>query len=95
MFAVMGTWTMDQSHRERQRAMLHDHIVPGVRQAGGLINGYWSDDPNSDRSFTFIVFDTREAADAFASSVRGNSEAQRESGVTMIDLVILDITAQT
>ncbi len=95
MYAVMGTWQMDHGLRERQLSILQDHIVPGVRQAPGIVKGYWSEDSGTDRSYTFIVFDTRQAADSFASSVRGNSEAQGQSGVAMVDLAILEITAET
>jgi hypothetical protein len=31
MYAVMGTWQMDQSLRERQLSVLHDQLVKDIR----------------------------------------------------------------
>ena len=95
MYAVMGTWQMAQSLCEHQLSVLRDRIVPGVRQAPGLVKGYWSQDPGSDRSFSFVVFDSREAADSFAASVHGNTEAQSQNGVSMLALVVVEIAAET
>jgi hypothetical protein len=46
-------------------------------------------------STTFIVFDDRAAAEAFAVDVRGNIENQRRAGVENLSLVIHEVAAET
>ena len=46
-------------------------------------------------STTFIVFDDRAAAEAFAVDVRGNIENQRRAGVENVSLVIHEVAAET
>lgn len=94
MHAVIGTWAKDPVLAAQQRAMLLDVIVPGVRQAPGLVKGYWADEPGG-RSHSFIVFETEAAAEAFAASVRGNAPAQGESGVAVDELVVVAVAAET
>ncbi len=69
MHAVVGVWEMDPAMRHAQTAAL-ERIVPGVAQLPGVVNGYWSDFADPGRSHTFIVFDTRDAAEPFAAEAQ-------------------------
>jgi hypothetical protein len=72
MYAVVGRWTLDPAQREDQKPVLMERIVPGVRQLSGLVERYWAgDEDEGDRAFTFIVFDTLDAAESFAADIRG------------------------
>ena len=69
MHAVVGVWEMDPAMRHAQTAAL-ERIVPGVAQLPGVVNRYWSDFADPGRSHTFIVFDTRDAAEPFAAEAQ-------------------------
>ena len=78
-----------------QRLVL-DRIVAGVRQAPGIVQGYWAEGiADSARGHTFVVFEDRGSAEAFAHDVGGNLENQAEAGVTNVSLEIAEITATT
>lgn len=43
---------------------LHAGLIPFVKQAPGFVRGTWSADRENGRGIGFMVFDTREHADA-------------------------------
>ncbi len=95
VFVVIGLWELDPELREMQGQVL-EGIVAGVRQATGIVKGYWAEgtvDPR--RSHTFIVFSDRVSAESFAVDVRGNLENQARAGVTNRGLDIAEISATT
>ena len=94
VYAVVGVWELEPDQAEEQRNLLLSHIVPGVRHAPGLVKGYWAGDVGG-RSHSFIVFEDQSSAEQFAASVRGNAAAQTESGVGVIDLQVVPVTAET
>jgi hypothetical protein len=74
VFVVIGAWKLDPELKEMQRLVLGG-IVDGVRQTPGIVKGYWAEgiaDPAG--AHTFVVFDDRGSAEAFARDVRGNLE---------------------
>ena len=94
MHAVIGVWELDPAARDAQDEQL-DHIVEGVSRLPYLVQGYWGDAEDSGRSHTVIVFDDRDAALAFAESVRGNVEQQARYGVRNISLDVVEVKATT
>ncbi len=73
MFAVSGTWKMDNSLRERQAAVL-PQLVAGVRQNPGFVRGFWANDlEQQDLSVTFVVFETLDQARSFREAVMANA----------------------
>ena len=94
MFAVIGDWRMDPTAAAQQREGL-SRIVQGVGRLPGLVKGYWTANEDTTRTHTFIVFEDRASAVAFASSVRGNLDNQRRVGVENLSLVIDEVTDQT
>lgn len=95
MWVVIGAWNMDPDLAPGGRQQLLTQIVPGVRQAPGLVKGYWAGNEQITRSHTFIVFQDREAAEAFATDVRGNTANQAEHGVHAAEIVVYEIVAET
>ncbi|MGS0686975.1 hypothetical protein ACVBEQ_17845 [Nakamurella sp. GG22] len=93
MWVVIGAWNIDPDRMAAAREQLLAHIVPGVRHAPGLVKGYWAE--QNARSHTFIVFQDREAADAFAGDVRKNTASQAEHGVDAVDIAVYEIVAET
>jgi hypothetical protein len=94
VYAVIGVWDMDPERAGLQREVL-DKIVLGVRQAPGIVKGYWTDGPESNRSHTFIVFDDQASAESFAADVRGNVTNQDGSGVRNVSLEVTNVVATT
>jgi hypothetical protein len=94
MFAVVGAWEMDPSLASVQQDVLR-RIVSGVRQAPGLVKGYWTGPGESGRAHTFIVFVDRQNADVFATDVRNNIENQARAGVRNLSLDVAEISAET
>ena len=93
MFAVVGTWSMDQDMRERQAKAL-PALVAGVRQNEGFVRGFWTEDvDDSAVSLTFIVFETLEQARAFREAVLANAPAQAESGIARAGMRVVKVTA--
>ena len=94
MYAVIGVWDMDPERAELQRDVL-DKIVVGVRQATGIVKGYWTDGPDPTRSHTFIVFDDQATAESFADDVRLNITNQHHAGVRNVSLEVTNVVATT
>jgi len=94
-YVVVGVWEMSEGNAEERLAGLRNVIVPGVRQAPGLLKGYWTADVASSRSYTWIMFDDRNCAEAFASDVRANTAEQAKNGVTSISLAVTEVAAET
>jgi hypothetical protein len=90
----VGIWDLDAEQAEQQRELLLTHIAPSVRNAPGLVKGYWAGETGQ-RSHTFVVFEDERSAEAFASNVRGNQPAQADSGVGAMDLRVVPIAAET
>jgi len=94
MFVVIGDWRMSPEQRDEQRAGL-SRIAHGVAGLPGLAKGYWTSSDDGTRSSTFIVFEDRTAAEAFAADVRGNIDNQRRAGVENLGLVVHEVAAET
>jgi hypothetical protein len=91
VFAVLGTWIRDDAMRARQDHALPD-LVNGVKQNPGFVRGFWADDVDqSERSVTFIVFDTMDQARAFRDAVLANAPTQSQVGVGRSELQILKV----
>ena len=94
MYVVIGSWRMSPDLVDAQRAGL-EGIVAGVSQLPGLVTGFWTSSGEGLDSRTFIVFESLDAAEAFASSVRGNLDNQRAAGVANVSLTVEEIIART
>src|SRR5260370_42128048 len=94
MYAVVGTWPMDVGRTAEQRRVLEERIVPSARQVSGFVRGYWTSAAGGGRSYSFILFDTEEAARGFKKSVETNTESQARVGIERNDLVVAEIVAE-
>lgn len=94
-YVVVGVWEMSEANAEERLAGFRNVIVPGVRQAPGLSKEYWTADVASTRAYTWIMFDDRSSAEAFAADVRANTAEQAKNGVTSISLAVTEVSAET
>ena len=94
MFAVVGLWDINPDHPGYDPALVRV-IAAGVAHAPGLVQGFWSQDDAPSVGHTFIVFDDRANAEAFAVNVTNNAANQANSGITMRSLSVTTISATT
>lgn len=94
MYAVVGSWTMDADRTAEQRRVLQERIVPSARQVPGFVSGYWTSAAEGGRSYSFILFDSEEAARGFKKTVESNTENQVRVGIGRNELMVVEIVAQ-
>ena len=94
MYAVVGTWRMDVGRTAEQRTALEQRIVPSARSVPGFVQGYWTSAAAGGRSYSFILFDTEKAAEAFKKSVESNTENQARLGIERDELAVAEVVAQ-
>ena len=88
MYVVLVRVTIND--QEQAAKKLHEDVVPRVRQAPGLVAGYWvSVDDNKGRSF--VVFESEDAARAAAEQVR----AGEFEFVTLDSVDVYEVVAHT
>lgn len=73
MHAVTASVTIDESHMAEAQEQLHSRVVPQVKQAPGLISGYWLA-PVGGKGFSVLLFESEEQAKGAADMAR-NSQA--------------------
>jgi quinol monooxygenase YgiN len=94
-YATLATFRMDPHREEEQLFGLQNMIVPGVRQHPGFVAGTWTRDRSSSESYVMLTFETHESAEAMRQNVIDNSDGQREVGVELIGVRVLEVTAST
>jgi hypothetical protein len=93
--ATAATFRMDLANEAAQRDALTQMIVPGVRAAPGVVSGTWTLDRDKSETLVLITYESREAAEAMASNIRGNAENQRASGLELVEVRLLEVVATT
>lgn len=94
MYAVVGTWQMDPAEQAMQDRVLQEQIVPMVKQAPGFVCAWWGRAVTGTESVSFVVFDDRGAAEAFAAHVETDPENRGQFGVEPSGrLAVVEITA--
>jgi quinol monooxygenase YgiN len=93
--ATAATFRMDLAHEPAQRDALEQMIVPGVRNAPGVVSGTWMLDRDRSETLVVITYESREAADAMTSNIRRNADDQRASGLELIEVRVLEVVATT
>jgi hypothetical protein len=88
MHAVVVNVTLKDA--EAATAYLREQIVPRVAQAPGLVNAYWAD--SGSNGGAMIVFESEDAANAMAESIRGG-ELAHEEAVTLDSIEVREVKA--
>ena len=74
---------------EKGQKVLNEQVVPRVKQAPGLVAGYWTRSDN--QGLSMIVFESEEAARAAAEQARTN--APPSEVVTLDDIEVREVVA--
>jgi hypothetical protein len=73
MHAVMGTVSIESGREDEALGYLRDNVLPMIKQAPGVIAGYWVA-PADGKGFGITLYETEEAA-------RGASEMARNAPI--------------
>ena len=93
MHALVGVWSAARGMADAQRQELETKIVPMVRSLAGFVYGYWTEDAETGKLHSFIVFDDEAGARSLKGVVEGNSQAQARVGISYDSLSIVEIKA--
>ena len=95
MHALVGVWSAARGTAETHRQELETKIVPMVRSVPGFVQGYWTEDAETGKLHSFIVFDDEAGARILKGVVEGNSQAQARVGISYDSLSIVEVKAST
>jgi len=95
MHALVGVWSAARGTADTHRQELEARIVPMVRSLPGFVHGYWSEDAETGKLHSFIVFDDEAGARLLKGVVEGNSRAQARVGISYDSLSIVEVKAST
>jgi hypothetical protein len=70
---------------------LREEIVPRVKQAPGLVAGYWVRLEGGDEGNSVVVFESEDQARAVADQIRGDVDSN--PGVTLKDVSVGEVVA--
>ena len=87
MHAVVTTVTIND--REAAESHLSEQVVPGVKQAPGLVNGYWTRKENS--GMAMVVFESEEGANDMAERI----PSMVPDAVTLENVEVREVVAHT
>jgi hypothetical protein len=68
MHAVVVTVTLQPGREKESADHLNANVIPRVKEAPGLVAGYWAH-VSGPRGFSMVIFETEEAARAAAEMV--------------------------
>jgi hypothetical protein len=92
MHAVVVHVALDAARSNDAAKILTEQVVPRSQQAPGFLDGYWMRSDDQTRGLSVELFDTRDAAEAFAASAR---DVPAGSPVTIERVEVLEVVAST
>jgi hypothetical protein len=92
MHAVVASVNIASGQFDGARNALREEIVPRIKQAPGLVKGYWTTSADKTQGTSCVVFDTKEHADAAAQMAR---TGKMPPGVTFVSIDVREVTAET
>jgi hypothetical protein len=90
MHALVSTVSIQSGHEEEALEHLKANVLPRVKEAPGIVAGYWLA-PQEGRGLAIVVFQSEEAARA-AAEVAQN--APRPESVTFDSVELREVFAQ-
>ena len=78
---------------DTQQQELETKIISMVRSVPGFVHGYWTEDAETGKLHSFIVFGDEAGARFLKGVVEGNSQAQARVGISYDSLSIVEVKA--
>jgi hypothetical protein len=91
MHALVVQVSLEPGHDEEGRAQLETNVVPRVKQAPGVVAGYWSQSPTGDHGYSMVIFESEEAARSAADMAQNTP---RPDFVTFDKVEVCEVVAQ-
>ena len=91
MHALVVQVRIEPGHDEEGRAQLETSVVPRVKQAPGVVAGYWSQSPEGDHGYSMVIFENEETAKAAAEMAQS---VPRPDFVTFDKVEVCEVVAQ-
>jgi hypothetical protein len=89
--AVLVTVSIEPGHAEESQAHLVANVIPRVKEAPGIVSGYWTRSADGEHGSATVVFENEEAARAAAESL---PNAPRPDSVTFDSVEVREVVAQ-
>jgi hypothetical protein len=70
MHALVVNVSLKPGNREEGQKELETNVVPRVKQAPGVVGGYWASSPDGEHGTSMVLFESEEAAQAGADMAR-------------------------
>ena len=91
MHALVVHVSLEPGHREKGRTELETRVVPAVKQAPGVVSGYWSESPEGDHGYSMVFFESEATAQAGAEMARNGP---RPDFITFDKVEVCEVVAQ-
>ena len=92
MHAVVVHVTIPAGRTAEAERMLRDQVVPNSLQATGFLDGYWLRSDDGTEGISIEIFDSRDAATAFAAAA---PDMPTDSPVTIDSVAVHEVIAST
>lgn len=91
MHALVVHVSLEPGHDEEGRTELETNVVPRVKQAPGVVAGYWAQSADGERGYSMILFESEETAQAGADMARNGP---RPDFVSFDKVEVCEVVAQ-
>jgi hypothetical protein len=91
MYAVVVNVSIAPGQFETSKKALHEQVVPRVKQAPGLVKGFWTVRDDSSQGTSMAVFRTKQDAENALSMIRNSPPPP---GVTMNSVEMREVIAE-
>ena len=90
MHALVVTVSIEKDHLKEAEEELHTRVVPMVRQAQGVVSGYWLA-PVDGHGLSVVLYESEEAAQTAAAGI---PNTPRPDFVTFDTIEVREVVAQ-
>jgi hypothetical protein len=91
MHALVVHVSLEPGHDEEGRTELETNVVPRVKQAPGVVAGYWAQSADGEHGYSMILFESEETAQAGADMARNGP---RPDFVSFDKVEVCEVVAQ-
>jgi hypothetical protein len=91
MHALLVNVTIDAGHEKEAQTHLETNVVPRVKEAAGVVSGYWMRTADGRQGASVILFESEEAARAGAEMAQS---APRPEAVHFDLVEVREVVAQ-
>src|SRR5947208_11311215 len=90
MHALVVNVSLQPGHSEEGVTELETNVVPRVKQAPGVVGGYWTSSPDGAHGTSMVLFESETAAQAGAEMARNSP---RPDFVTFDNVEVCEVVA--